>query len=71
MADKIKLKAYTLDICGKFDELLESSGIKLPDDDSIDSLIYATTYFRLRDEITEILSELVSKIKETPDIDIE
>ena len=71
MSKNINLRKYSLNICGVFDELLESSGIQIPDDDRTNSPeeanIYGTTYFKLEEDVTKILLELAKEVRKNPD----
>lgn len=71
----IKLRMYSTDIVELFEELLEKHDITIPDEDRTgdesEARLYGCTYWDLEDEVKHILSQLVLRVKELPDAEID
>ena len=72
---KINVRQWSLDIVYTFEQFLDDYNITIPDDfledDDGDTRIYRETWNDLFDEITGILQNLIVKIKENPEAEID
>ena len=71
----IKLREYSVEIVELFEELLEKHNITIPDDDRTgdesEARLYGCTYYDLEENIVSIINELVHKVKQQPDVEID
>ena len=71
----IKLREYSVKIVELFEDLLEKHDITIPDEDRTgdesEARLYGLTYWSLEDEVVSILNDLVIKVKQLPDAEID
>lgn len=75
--ETLKVRNTSADICDLFEELLDKYNINIPSKDrtgdETEARLYGESYSDLEDSVTEILSNLCTKVKNNPyaDVDIE
>ena len=69
-SEVINLRNYSVAICNLIEEILESKDITIPNDsrqgDEGEARLYGDDYFTLENGILQLLTELVSEIKDNP-----
>ena len=72
---EIKLREYSVAICELFECLLDWHNITIPDEDregdNNEARLYGMTYANLEEDVLYLLKELVTKVKETPNANID
>lgn len=62
---RVKVRSYAINICDKFEDILDEHGIDIPDDDregaETEAHLYGTTYVNLEDSISELLLRLLNE----------
>lgn len=71
----IKLREYSVAIVELFEDILEAHNIDIPDEDRIgdesEARLYGMTYANLEDNVVRLLKDLVDKVKENNDAEID
>lgn len=74
MSNEIKIRNTSADIMELFEDLLDKHKIQIPNEDrtgaSDEACLYGSTYSDIEDEITEILVDLINKVKDFPNMQI-
>ena len=67
---EIKLRQFSASICDVFEDLLDKYNITIPDEDRIgdesEARLYGMEYADTEDYITQILVQLVQKVRANP-----
>lgn len=71
----IKLREYSVDIVELFEDILDKYNIDIPDEDRTgdesEARLYGMTYSNLEEDVVAILEDLVKKVKEHSDAEID
>lgn len=71
----IKLRQYSVDIVELFEDILDKYNIDIPDEDRTgdesEARLYGMTYSNLEEDVVAILEDLVKKVKEHSDAEID
>lgn len=70
MNNEIRIRTTAADICGLFEDLLETHNIQIPSEDRTgdesEACIYGDKYYELENAVSEILAELCDEVKANP-----
>lgn len=73
--ETLKVRNTSSDICDLFEELLDKYNINVPSKDragdETEARLYGESYSELEDSVTEILSNLCTKVKNNPYVNID
>lgn len=71
----IKLREYSVAIVELFEDILEAHNIDIPDEDRTgdesEARLYGMTYSNLEEDVVSLLNDLVTKVKENTDAEID
>ena len=71
----IKLREYSVEICELFENLLDQHNITIPDEDregnEDEARLYGMTYAHLEEDVLFLLKELATKVRETPNAELD
>ena len=72
---EIKLREYSVAIVELFEDILEKHDIDIPDEDRTgdesEARLYGMTYANLEDDVVCLLKDLVDKVKENKEVEID